>query len=223
MSSTQSAEQLLQKMMKQYCNLYRPSSVYPDMKKLREVLTQLSDQQKLHLLQQRYSDLTPLAYAAFSDDQEIIRTLLTSLQSSTYRLKLLMMYEHYTPLHTAAFGVHTESVKMILDCLTVDQQIQIMSVQWCDMTAVQWAKINRNTDTVRVLREYQQRANNLMQRRRQQKINDEKKRQRLSGINAQPIIVAVVIYYGIAIIPLQGLHRNISNNVELIFHNSFGC
>ena len=34
----------------------------------------------------------------------------------------------------------------------------------------------------------------------QQRINDEKTRQRLSGINAQPIIVAVVIYYDITII-----------------------
>ena len=44
-----------------------------------------------------------------------------------------------------------------------------------------------------------------MQRRRQeqQRINDEKTRQRLSGINAQPIIVVVVvvaIYYDITII-----------------------
>mgnify|MGYP001800568152 CR=1 FL=1 len=52
---------------------------------------------------------------------------------------------------------------------------------------------------MRILREYQHRAHSLMreqeQRRsqEQQRINDEKTRQRLSGINAQPIIVVVVI------------------------------
>ena len=43
--STQSAEKLLQDMMREYCEQY----VYPDMEKLREVLTKLSDQQKFTL------------------------------------------------------------------------------------------------------------------------------------------------------------------------------
>ena len=160
--STQSAEQLLQKMMTQYCNLW-PSSVYPDMDKLRKVLTQLSDQQKLHILQQRYSVFgTPLDYAAVRDHTEIISTLLTSLQSSAYRLKLLMVYKN-TPLHAAAHWGNTESVKMILDCLTADQQIQLMSVQdWDGKTIIQRADHRGQTDTVRVLREYKQRAENLM-------------------------------------------------------------
>ena len=157
--STQSADQTLQDMMTQYS---KSSSVYPDMKKLREVLTQLSDQQKLHILQQDYSDWTPLHYAAFSGHTEIISTLLTSLQSSAYRLKLLMVYE-YTPLHTAALFGLTQSVKVILDCLTADHQIQIMSVQDRDgKTAIQWAEMGIRTDTVRVLREYQHRVDNLM-------------------------------------------------------------
>ena len=68
--------------MTQYC-YEAPSSVYPDMKKLREVLTQLSDQQKLHILQKgNYSGWTPLHCAADIGHTEIIRTLLTSLQSS---------------------------------------------------------------------------------------------------------------------------------------------
>ena len=155
-----SSTQLLQDMMRQYC---RPSSVYPDIKKkLREVLTQLSDQQKLHILQQDYTT-RPLHRAARRDDTEIISTLLTSLQSSADRLKLLMVDDEYTPLHRAALMGHTESVKMILDCLTADQQIQIMSVQdWGDETAIQCAESIRRTDTVRVLREYQHRAESLM-------------------------------------------------------------
>ena len=145
--STQSAEQLLQDMMRQYCDNW--SSVYPDMKKLREVLTQLSDQQKLHILQQKYSVLgTPLHYAADRDHTEIISTLLTSLQSSADRLKLLMVIIALgTPLHYAAYCGHTESVKMILDCLTADQQIQIMSVQSISgETAIQCAVKGGHTD-----------------------------------------------------------------------------
>ena len=159
--STQSAaEKLLQDMMTQYS---KSSSVYPDMKKLREVLTQLSDQQKLHILQQKYSVWgTPLHWAASRDHTEIISTLLTSLQSSANRLQLLMVRE-WTPLHYAAYEGHTESVKMILDCLTAHQQIQLMSAQsGVGESAIQCAERRGHTDTVRILREYQQRADNLM-------------------------------------------------------------
>ena len=163
--STQPAEKLLQDMMRQYCR-WTSSSVYPDMKKLREVLTQLSDQQKLHILQQEYLVRgTPLHCAARWGHTEIISTLLTSLQSSAYRLKLLMVYDmYYRPLHEAADCGHTKSVEMILDCLTADQQIHIMSVQsdWRGETAIQLADRRGRTDTVRVLREYQHRADNLM-------------------------------------------------------------
>ena len=175
--------------MTQYCNLYRPSSVYPDMKKLREVLTQLSDQQKLDILQQKYSGKgypfwrSALYCAAVRDDTEIISTLLTSIQSSADRLKLLMVDDKWTPLHEATCWVHTDSVKMILNCLTANQQIQIMSVQIDGMTAIQMAERRGQTVSVRVLREYQHKAYNLMQRRREQRINEEKTRQRLSGIN----------------------------------------
>ena len=160
--STQSSEKLLQDMMRLYCAGWS-SSVYPKMKKLSEVLTHLSDQQKLHILQQvYYSDwVTPLHQAAWRDHTEIISTLLTSLQSSEDRLKLLMVTK-YTPLHTAAIYSHTKSVKMILDCLTADQQTQLMFVQAYGETALQHAQRKGHTDTVRILREYQQRADNLM-------------------------------------------------------------
>ena len=157
---TQSEEQRLQYMMAQYCDWQ--SSVYPDMNELREVLTLLSDQQKLHILDQNYSiGISPMYCAAQDNHREIISTLLTSLQSSEYRLKLLMVDE-WTPLHSAAACGHTESVKIILDCLTAEQQIQIISVQCRGMTAIQWAEYGGRTDTVRVLREYQHRADNLI-------------------------------------------------------------
>ena len=155
--SRRSAEKLLQGMMTQYTKHW-PSSVYPDMKKLREVLTQLSDQQKLHILQQKYSGWIPLRHAAYRDHTEIISTLLTSLQSSADRLKLLMVYKG-TPLHVAVRFGRTESAKMMLDCLTADQQIQLMSVQnrW-DRTAIQMAENEGHTDTARVLTKYRQSA-----------------------------------------------------------------
>ena len=78
--STQSAEKVLQDMMILYCEL--GSSVYPDMKKLIEVLSQLSDEQKLHILQQLYSALTPLHYAALRGHTEIISTLLIYIYGS---------------------------------------------------------------------------------------------------------------------------------------------
>ena len=163
MYTTQSAEEkLLQDMITQYCR-WASKSVYPEMKKLREVLTQLTDQQKLHILQQKYSLWTPLHRAAMSDHTEIINTLLTSLQSSADRLKLLMVNDEDPPLHTAALHGHTESVKMILDCLTADHQIRITSIQdYGGDTAIQIADRRGRTDTARVLREYQHRADNLM-------------------------------------------------------------
>ena len=146
--------------MRRYCK-GPSSSVYPDMDTLREVLTQLSDQQKSHILQQKYNFWRPLEYTACRGHTEIISTLLTSLQSSAYRLKLLMVYKN-TPLHAAAHWGNTESVKMILDCLTADQQIQIMSVQCKGKTAIQKAESRGRTDTVRVLREYQHREEEEM-------------------------------------------------------------
>ena len=152
-----SSTRLLHDMIRQYCSR---RSVYPDIKKLRVVLTLLSDQQKLYILQQEYSGWTVLECAAYRGHTEIISTLLISLQFSAGRLKLLMVNDKYTPLHEAARQGHTDSVKCILDCLTADQQIQIMSVQWLGMTAIQWAERRGHTDTVRVLREYQHKAEN---------------------------------------------------------------
>ena len=172
--STQSSEKLLRDMMRQYCD--DRSSVYPDMEKLREVLTQLSDQQKLHILEHgyQYSGWTrPLHCAARGDQTYIISTLLTSLQSSADRLKLLMV-DTNTPLHAATLWGHTESVKMILDCLTADQQIQLMSAQdYEGETAIQLAERYRNTDTQRVLREYRHRAEQIQL---QQEEEEEKRR-----------------------------------------------
>ena len=153
---------ILQDMMTQYCRDDWSSSACPDMEKWREILTVLTDRQKLQVLQQHYPvRRRPLQCAAIRGHTEIISTLLTSLQSSAYRLKLLMVGKR-TPLHLAAWRGHTESLKIILDCLTADQQIQITSVhdKWDGVTAIQCAERCGHTDTMKILREYQHRAEN---------------------------------------------------------------
>ena len=128
------------------------------MEKLRELLSKVTDEQKLNILQQTKSgrDRTALHVAAYRDDAEMITTILSSLQSSD-RLKLLMMrdYEQHTPLHTTASMRQTESVKAILNSLTADQQMQLLAEEDEDgETAVEMA----SGETADVLSKYKNRA-----------------------------------------------------------------
>ena len=123
-------------MMRQYVR----RSEYPDTEKLRELLSKVTDKEKLNILQQTKIrwDMTALHEAAYRDDAEMITTILSSLQSSD-RLKLLMMRDNMTrtSLHAAASGSHTESVKAILNSLTADQQTQLLTEEgFCGKTAV---------------------------------------------------------------------------------------
>ena len=110
----------------------RRSKYHPDMEKLRELLSKVTDEQKLNILQQTKNrwGITALCEAAWIDDAEMITTILSSLQSSD-RLKVLMMIDNWmlTPLHTAAIGNMTESVKAILNSLTAVQQIQLLTAE----------------------------------------------------------------------------------------------
>ena len=106
----------------------RRSKYHPDLERLRELLSKITDEQKLNVLQQTDSvwDITALHEAANRGDAKMITTILSSLQSAD-RLKLLMMGDFFasTPLHAASEG-HTESVKAILNSLTADQQMQLL-------------------------------------------------------------------------------------------------
>ena len=118
----------LKDMMREYV---RRSEYHPDTEKLRELLSKVTDEQKLNILQQtesRMTDRTALHEAAYRGDAEMITTILSSLQSVN-RLKLLMMknYLKHTPLHLAALRGHTESVKAILNSLTADQWMQLLT------------------------------------------------------------------------------------------------
>ena len=137
---------------------YVRSSKYPDMEKLRELLSKVTDEQKLNILQQTkgWCDRTALHYAADRGDAEMITTILSSLQSSD-RLKLLMMRDFIkrTPLHTAAWRGHTESVKVILNSLTSDQQMQLLTAEDKDGEA---AVETASGETADVLFEYKNKA-----------------------------------------------------------------
>ena len=110
----------------------RRSEYHPDKEKLRDLLSKVTDEQKLNILQQTKigRDRTALHEAAYRDDVEMIAIILSSLQSED-RLKLLMMrIERCTPLHAAAvWGGHKESVKAVLNSLTADQQMQLLAVE----------------------------------------------------------------------------------------------
>ena len=82
----------------------RRSKYHPDIEKLRELLSKVTDEQKLNILQQTKGVLgrTALHVAADRDDAEMITTILSSLQSSD-KLKVLYVKDYFgrTPHHTA--------------------------------------------------------------------------------------------------------------------------
>ena len=137
----------------------RRCNYHPDTEKLRELLSKLTDEQKLDILQQTKSekDRTALHVATFRDDAEMITTILSSLQSSD-RLKLVMIEDYHscTPLHVAAQRGHTESVKAMLNSLTADQQMQLLTVE--DLRHGKTAVEMTSGETADVLSEYKNRA-----------------------------------------------------------------
>ena len=119
-------------------------------------------------------------YPAEDPDVETLRKVLTPLSDQQRFDTLQLFYPDcgyspgWIPLQWAARWGHTEIVKMILDCLTADQQIQLMSAQdYEGETAIQLAERYRNTDTQRVLREYRHRAEQIQL---QQEEEEEKRR-----------------------------------------------
>ena len=137
----------------------RRSEYHPDIEKLRDLLSKVTDEQKLNILHQtknRWTDKTTLHKAAYRGDAEMITIIISSLQSSN-RLKPLMMTNYWmlTPLHATALRGHTESVKAILNSLTADQQMQLLTAEDEDgKTAVGMAS-GLSAD---VLSEYKNRA-----------------------------------------------------------------
>mgnify|MGYP001804276488 CR=1 FL=1 len=139
---------------------YERSYEYPDIEKLRDLLSKVTDEQKLDILQRIKSEvagMTVLHKAAYRDDAEVLKTILSSLQYSDRPIVLMMVDNmNRTPLHEATLGGHTESVKAILDSLTADQQLQLMFDQeWDGKTAVEMA----SGETAGVMTEYRNQDN----------------------------------------------------------------
>ena len=127
-------------MMREYT---RGWCYHPDIEKLRELLSKVTDEQKLNILLQTKAGLDRTAphKAAYRNDAEMITTILSAFQSAD-RIKFLMMenYQKRTPLHVAVCRGHTESVKAMLNSLTADQQMQLLAVEdWDSETAAEMA------------------------------------------------------------------------------------
>ena len=131
-----------------------------DEERLGELLSKVTDEQKLNILQQtkcEVAGMTALHKAAQRGHAEVLNTVLSTLQSSD-RLKVLMAkdYMKRTPLHEAVFSNQTESVKAVLDSLTADQQTQLLTEQeWYGKTPVEMA----SGEMLDVLSEYRNGAN----------------------------------------------------------------
>ena len=131
-----------------------------DKERLGELLSKVTDEQKLNILQQTKSEvagMTALHKAAQRGHAGVLKPILSTLQSSD-RLKVLMAkdYMKRTSLHEAVFSDQTESVKAILDSLTADQQTQLLTEQeWYGKTPVEMA----SGEMLDVLAEYGNGAN----------------------------------------------------------------
>ena len=148
--------------LKNFVTAYVTKSEYhPDMEKLRELLSKVTYEQKLDILQQTKSEvagMTALHKAAQRGHADVLKAVLSTLQSSD-RLIVLMAkdYMKRTPLHEAALGGHTESVKAILNSLTAVQQMQLLTIEggwYGNRTAVEMA----SGETADVLSEFKNRA-----------------------------------------------------------------
>lgn len=144
-SSSDRAVSSLEEIISQYCS---SPSVYPDVFKLRRLLSNIPDDiQRITILQQEYiPSKTALWWAASRDDTEIITTLIRSIQPVN-RLNLLLN-DRWAPLHVAAGLGHTQSVKRILDCLTSEQKFELLIVQNNEETVIHEAAKHGHTNVI---------------------------------------------------------------------------
>ena len=149
MSSTQTPEGELRQIITGYCN--RPD--YPDIERLKNLLNKVSGDQSYKLLSsiRDYDNNTMLTLAARQRrNTEVCVTLLSSLTPAG-RLKLILVNK-FTALHQASYEGHTDTVSGILNCLTAEQQLQLVFTQDSDgNTALHDAAQGGSTETVKIL------------------------------------------------------------------------
>ena len=123
------------------------------MKNVKNLLCKVSDDQRYELLssiRHSVSGDAVLTRAATRGHAELCVTLLSSL-SPADRLKLILVNK-YTALHWATYSGRTETVSGILNCLTADQQLQLLFTQNSDgNTALHYAARRGHTETVKIL------------------------------------------------------------------------
>lgn len=150
MTSPQTAEpSSLQEIIEDYC-----SANIPKIDELKAALTQASEEQIFNILhkQRRMVYISPLHAAAYFNHPEITTVLLTSVRSAV-RLKLLLMRPSYTPLTSAVQWGRIEPAKAILNCLTPEQRLELVTLQWDGKTLVKVAEDKKRQDIVEMLRE----------------------------------------------------------------------
>ena len=149
MSSTNTASDELREILTNYCNHNMKIS---GAESIRNLLTKVSEGLRYELLSSitRSTGNTVLTEAAYSGHTELCVTLISSL-SPADRLKLILV-DDITPLHLAAWKCHTETVSGILNCLTAEQQLQLLFTQDSDgNTALHDAAREGHTESAKTL------------------------------------------------------------------------
>ena len=146
MSSTQTTAEL-SKILNDYYNSM--GHIYPDIERLKNLLSQVSYAQRCELLSSIRGDEV-LIEAARLGKTELCVTLLSSLPQAD-RLKLKPVDE-LRAFHFAALWRYTETILGILNCLTAEQQLQLLCAQDSDgNTALHDAARWGHTETVKTL------------------------------------------------------------------------
>ena len=111
-------------MIVQYC---QPDALYPHEDHLSRFLAQIpEDHLRLEVIMRQYGERTPLHWATRQNHYNMIRIMLESLPHVD-RLTLLKVRK-WTPLHDAARWNNAEAVRAIMDCLTPEQQGELLNM-----------------------------------------------------------------------------------------------
>ena len=146
MSSIQTAEEL-SKILNDYYNSM--GHIYPDIERLKNLLSEVSDAQRYELLSSIRGDIA-LIEAAPLGKTELCVTLLSVLPQAD-KLKLIP-FDELRAFHFAALWRYTETISGILNCLTAEQQLQLLFTQDSDGdTALHDAARMGHTETVKTL------------------------------------------------------------------------